>query len=134
MGDEALNVFNILQIVNTARTPVQPAAPIVFELPDGAQWAPACSRARRRRRRVAGKRVTVAGPFAPGATLGAVRATPCRSRRDASRIQQKLPVALDQFSVIAQKVGGTAAESPQIAEQREMPPKDRPSSSARGRR
>ena len=25
MGDEALNVFNILQIVNTARTPVQPA-------------------------------------------------------------------------------------------------------------
>ena len=38
-GDEALNVFNIFQIVNTARTPVRTAAPVVFDLPPGATGA-----------------------------------------------------------------------------------------------
>ena len=35
VGDDALNVFNLLQIVNTAKQPVQTAGPLVFELPRG---------------------------------------------------------------------------------------------------
>ncbi len=38
-GDDALNVFYILQIVNTAKRPVQTDAPLVFDLPAGAQGA-----------------------------------------------------------------------------------------------
>ena len=49
-GDEVLNVFNIMQIVNTARTPVQPPGPVVFDLPSVAQ-SPGCSTDRRSRRR-----------------------------------------------------------------------------------
>src|SRR5262245_21113013 len=34
MGDEGLNAFNIIQIVNTARSPLQPMQPVVFEIPE----------------------------------------------------------------------------------------------------
>ena len=68
VGDEALNVFNILQIVNTARSA-------------GADRRPAGLRAAGRRGGAgmmegsapnavaAGKSVTVTGPFAPGNTM-----------------------------------------------------------------
>ena len=36
LGDAALNVFSILQIVNTARIPVEPRDPVVFDAASGA--------------------------------------------------------------------------------------------------
>jgi hypothetical protein len=39
-------------------------------------------------------------------------------------IEQKLPIALQQFSVMAQKVGTLQLQSPQMAEQRDMPLQD----------
>src|SRR5262249_55655509 len=36
LGDDALNVFNIMQIVNTAKRRVQTPAPLVFDLPKDA--------------------------------------------------------------------------------------------------
>src|SRR5690606_28443167 len=38
-GDESLSVFYILEIVNTARAPVDPGGPLLFDLPSGATGA-----------------------------------------------------------------------------------------------
>jgi len=67
-GDEGLNVFNILQIVNTARTPVQPPSPLVFELPAGASGAGVLEGSAPNAVAASG-RVTVNGPFQPGNTM-----------------------------------------------------------------
>ena len=39
MGEDGLNVFYVLQVRNSASSPVQPAKPLVFELPDDARGA-----------------------------------------------------------------------------------------------
>ncbi|MEN3340591.1 MAG: hypothetical protein V7647_4267 [Acidobacteriota bacterium] len=119
MGEEALNVFYILEVVNTARVPVQPSAPLVFDLPSKAQGAgvlqgsaiPAT---------VSGTRVTVPGPFPSGSALVQFGySLPITA--GTLTLEQKLPVALGQFSLMAQKVGDMEVQSPQIAEHRDMP-------------
>ena len=117
-GDDALNVFNILQIVNVDQRPVQ-AAPLVFELPDGAvgvgllDGAPKTAVA-------AGNKVTMNGPYAPGVTtLQFAYSIPLG--RDTIVIAQRLPAAMPQLSVVVQKVGAMQLDSPQIAQRREMP-------------
>jgi hypothetical protein len=118
-GDEVLNVFNILQIVNTARTPVQPPAPVVFDLPDVAQSAGMLDGSSKQAS-LANNRVTVNGPFAPGATV--VQFAYAVPFGDGEvTVRQKLPVALNQVSVMAQKVGEMRLDSPQIQQHREMP-------------
>ena len=66
-NNDALTVFYILEIVNSARTRVDTGAPMVIELPedaaDAARW-----RGRRRRRWWIGGRITITGPFASGVT------------------------------------------------------------------
>jgi len=119
MGEEALSVFNILEIVNTARVPVQPPEPLAFDLPDSAQGAGVLEGSAAKAT-IAGTRVTVAGPFAPGSTLLQFGyAVPIKT--GSLTVQQRLPVALSQFSVMAQKLGDMQLESPQIAEHRDMP-------------
>ena len=72
LGDEALNVFNILQIVNTARAPVEPREPIVFEsAPNGGDVT--LLNGSSPRAAAEGRRVVVAGPFRARADAGAVR-------------------------------------------------------------
>jgi hypothetical protein len=119
MGEEALSVFNILEVVNTASAPVQPARPLVFELPANAQGAGALEGSGAPTT-VAGTRVTVTGPFAPGSTLVQFGySLPITGATES--LDQKLPVALSQFSLMAQKVGAMEVQSPQIAEHRDMP-------------
>jgi hypothetical protein len=118
LGDEGLSVFNILQIVNTARTPVQPAQPVVFELPDAAVGAGVLDGSSSQAT-VAGRRVTVSGPFAPGDTLVQFAYTlPYGS--DTLTMTQVLPIALSQVTILAQKVGAMHLTSPQMAQHREM--------------
>jgi hypothetical protein len=122
LGNEALNVFNLYEIVNAAPDPVQPRAPIVFELPAAAVGVGSLEGSSPQAT-VAGKRVTVAGPFAPGSTVVQFGySVPIKTGR--LTIRQQLPLALNQFSVMAQKVGTLQLESPQIAEQRDMPLQD----------
>ena len=122
MGTEALNVFNLFEIVNAGQAPVQPAGPLVFELPDGAVGAGALEGSSPQAT-VAGKRVTVAGPFAPGSTTVQFGySVPIKTGR--ITIKQTLPIALNQFSVMAQKTGTLQLESPQMAEHRDMPLQD----------
>jgi hypothetical protein len=116
-GDDGLNVFNIFQIVNMSSTPVQ-TAPLVFELPEAGEQA-AVLEGSSKQAVLAGKRVTVSGPFAPGPTL--VQFAYSIPFGDASvTIEQKLPAALRQVSVVAQKVGDMRLASPQLARQRDM--------------
>jgi hypothetical protein len=117
LGDDALNVFNILQIVNPGQTPVK-TAPLVFDLPKGAvgvgllEGSPSTAVA-------AGSRVTVNGPFPPGNTLLQF-AYSIPLGRESIAIEQKLPASLPQLSVIAQKIGAMQVVSPQLSQRREM--------------
>jgi hypothetical protein len=117
-NDDGLSVFNIFQIVNTARTPVQPPQPVVFDLPDGAEGA-AVLQDSSPQASVAGRQIKVAGPFAPGATLVQFAYTVEYSGGSLT-LEQKLPVGMTQFAVLAQKVGNMHLQSPQMAQHRDM--------------
>jgi hypothetical protein len=112
IGEDGLNVFNIMQILNTERTPVQ-TAPLVFDLPDAAENA-AVLQGSSPQAVVVGKRVTVTGPFAPGPTLVQFAYT-LRLRRSEMTFEQKLPAALRQVQVLIQKIGEMHVTSDQFA-------------------
>jgi hypothetical protein len=122
MGEEVLNAFAILEILNNKSVPVQPAAPVIFELPAASVGA-GILEGSSPQGTIEGKHVTVAGPFAPGATLVQFGYT-LPFKGATLRLEQKLPVPLAQVSVLAQKVGDMQLESPQFAEHREMPLQD----------
>ena len=118
LGDEGLNVFNIVQILNTARVPVEPTTPVSFELPAAAERtallegsSPLAS--------VAKGRVDVKGPFPPGMTLVQFAYT-MPLAGDAITIRQVVPAQLSQLTVVAQKVGDMRLVSSQLAQQRDM--------------
>ena len=117
-GDGSLSVFNILQILNTARTPVQTARPIVFELPPDATGTTILQNSSPQAT-AAGRQVTVAGPFAPGTTLVQFAYSIPYSTGTLT-IEQVMPVQLSRLIVLAQKEGETRLTSAQMTEQREM--------------
>lgn len=118
LGDEGLNVFNIFEIQNTARAPVQPATPIVFPVPEGAEHV-ALLDGSSPLAVAAGNRVNVNGPFPPGMTLVQFAYTLPYSGGSAT-VTQRLPAGLARLSVAAQKVGAMTMTSPQITQQRDM--------------
>jgi hypothetical protein len=118
IGDDALNVFNIMQIVNTAKRPVKTATPIVFDLPKAAVGAGMMDGSTKNAV-AAGNRVTVTGPFAPGNTLVQF-AYSIPLGGDTITIDQKLPVELTQVSIVTQQTPGMQMASPQLTEHREM--------------
>jgi hypothetical protein len=117
-GDESLSVFNILQILNTARTPVQTAAPLRFALPAGATGA-SILRESSTQAVVQNGGVTVTGPFAPGATSVQFAYSMPYSSGDLT-IEQAMPAPLSRVIVLAQRHGDMRVASPQLSEQREM--------------
>jgi hypothetical protein len=118
MGDEGLSVYNLFQVVNTSRTPVQTAAPLIFDLPDDAEHA-SMLEGSTPQATLAGTRVSVAGPFAPGMTaVQFAYSLPYGS--GTATLQQTVPAALPQFVVLAQKSPDLQIESPQFADRREM--------------
>lgn len=119
IGDDGLNVFNIMQIMNTARTPVQPPAPLVFPLPADSLNATVLQGSSPQAV-LAGKQVTATGPFAPGMTLVQFAYAMPLSGGELT-VRQVLPAPLSQLTAMAQKVGGTQLTSPQVAQQRDMP-------------
>jgi hypothetical protein len=118
-GDGSISVFNLMQVVNGAKAPVQPAAPLIFELPAGATGATVLQDSTPQAK-ADGKRVLVTGPFAPGATL--VQFAYSMPYSGASlTIDQKLPSGLARVIVLAQKGSPEMRlTSPQMTEQREM--------------
>jgi len=97
---------------------VQPPAPLVFELPAASANA-AVLDGSSPQASLAGKQVTVNGPFAPGMTLVQFAyAMPLSG--GSLRVEQTLPAPLTQLLVMAQKVGETQVASPQFSQQREI--------------
>lgn len=118
LGDDGLNVFNILQILNTARRPVKIAAPLNFDVPSEAiglgllEGAPKGAVA-------SGHRVTIDGPFPPGTTLLQFGYTLPFSGEE-MQISQSMPVQLTDLAVAVQTTGAMRLSSPQLAQQRQM--------------
>jgi hypothetical protein len=115
--DDALNVFNMLEVINTAKRPVQ-TDPLVFILPAGAQGA-GMMEGSTPNAVAAGNKVTITGPFAPGkTTVQFAYSIPLGS--ETIELTEKLPAPLTQMSVVAQKIGAMQLASPQLSERREM--------------
>lgn len=119
LGDEALNVFYVFQIVNSASGAIRTPAPLVFDLPEAAQGA-GLLEGSSPQGKIAGTRVTVTGPFAPGNTLVQF-AYSLPYRGGDVTVRQKLPASLDHVAVVAEKSPDMRLQSPQFAEQRDMP-------------
>jgi hypothetical protein len=119
MGDEALNSFALLEIVNARNVPVKTAGPVVFDLPASSVGA-GLLEGSSKQASVSGKRVIVKGPFAPGSTVVQFGYSLPISGASLT-VEQSMPLPLGQVSVLAQKVGEMQLQSPQIAEHRDMP-------------
>lgn len=119
LEDDTLQVYYLLQIANSARTPVETAAPLVFDLPPGARGA-AVLEGSSPLAEVAGPRLTVRGPFPPGKTMvQAAYALPYHG--GAVRVTQALPATLERFSLAVEKVGAMHVESAQMSSHGDMP-------------
>jgi hypothetical protein len=119
MGEDGLSVFYVLQVNNRSTTRVQPGAPIVFELPALARGA-ALLEGSSPQAKVSGRRLEIAGPFAPGNTLVQVAYTAPFDKAELV-IDQPLPIPLTHLAVVAQKVGDVQLSSPQLRDQQTMP-------------
>src|SRR5437667_10438108 len=117
-GEEAVRLFYLLDIVNKARAPVNPAAPFVFDMPANAVGTSVLEGSSPRTS-VSGARVTVEGPFAPGRTMVQVA---CEVPDGAGSLEltQKFPADLEQLAVVVKKVGDARLTSPQIPNQQDM--------------
>jgi hypothetical protein len=93
-------------------------APLVLDLPEGAEHA-ALMQGSSPQAVVAGKRVTVTGPFAPGPTLVQFAYT-FPFRRSEMTFEQRLPVSMRQLQVLIQKVGEMHVTSEQFAQHRDV--------------
>ena len=109
--DDALQVYYILDIRNSARAPVQPAAGVVIDMPTGAVGATVLEGAPQAVAR--GDRVTVSGPFAPGATSVQVAYRLPFDSGDVT-IEQTLPLAMPGLAVLMKKIGDMSLASPQL--------------------
>ena len=111
--EDRLTIFYLLEVVNTARTPVDVGGPLIFDLPRSARGA-AVMEGSTKQATAMGPRVTVVGPFAPGVTPVRI-AYEMPHGGPAVRIEQRWPAALQETTVIVSKVGSIDVASPQFA-------------------
>ncbi len=112
--DEAgLRVFYLMDILNSARTPVDIGGPLIFELPQGARGT-AILEASSSQASANGPRFIVTGPFAPGITkLEGAFEVPYRS--DTVHLQQVWPATLQQLTLLVEQHGALDIASAQIS-------------------
>jgi hypothetical protein len=110
-ADDALQVYYILDIQNTARTPVNPPSAVVVNMPAGALSATVLSGAPQA---VAlGDHVAITGPFSPGQTAVQIAFRLPVSSGNVT-FQQTLPLAVPGLAVLMKKVGEISLTSPQL--------------------
>ena len=114
LGEDGLNVFYLIDIVNTARTPVDIGGPLIFELPKGARRASIDPEASTKQASANGPRIIVTGPFAPGTThVQAGFELPYRG--PTVHFEQAWPATLQQLTLLVEQSGTLEIASPQIA-------------------
>lgn len=110
-ADDALQVYYILDIQNTARAPVNPPSAVVINMPSGALSASVLSGAPQA---VAlGDHVSITGPFASGQTDVQLAFQLPISSGDVT-FEQTLPLAVPGLAVLMKKVGDISLSSPQL--------------------
>lgn len=113
MSNDRLHIYYVLDIINTARTPVDIGGPLVFELPREARGATVLEDSSPQAV-AAGPRLRVTGPFAPGSTrVQAAYELPYSGA--VATVHQTWPAALDRVTLLVQQVGGLTVKSPQVA-------------------
>ena len=120
--DDMLEVYYILEIINSARARVDIGGPLTFELPKAALGAstlegssPAAT--------VSNGRLVVTGPFASGTTAVQVGFR-LRSGGDQLTLTQVWPAALQRVIVGVERVEGVRVSSPQFASTNDVPTGD----------
>ena len=110
--DDALEVYYVLEILNTARARVDIGGPLTIEFPEGALGATALEGSSPSAT-VSTRRVIVTGPFASGSTLVQVA---FRIPYDSPELtfEQTWPAALQQVTVGVEKVNNLSISSPQF--------------------
>jgi hypothetical protein len=116
LGDDALQVYYLLDFQNTARAPVNPPSPVVIDFPAEAQGASVLNP--HPQAAVSGRRLTVKGPFAPGQTEIEVGYQIPYSAGELT-VGQKFPVGVGNVAVLMKKVGNASVTSPQLPERQE---------------
>jgi hypothetical protein len=116
--DEAVELYYLLEITNSARVPVTMNGPFVFSMPTGAAGcvllegsSPQAS--------LSGPRVTVKGPFPPGGTSVQIGCE-LPVTDGLLDITQQFPATAETLSVIVKKVGSTKLASAQLTNQQEI--------------
>ena len=116
-GEETISVFYILEIMNTARAPVNPTTPFLFDVPKDSvsttilQGSSPLATS-------SGNHIRVGGPFPSGKTTVQIGLDLPLSDGTAS-FTQAFPATLESFAVIAKKAGDMKLSSPQIAQQQD---------------
>jgi hypothetical protein len=110
--DDSLEVYYVLEILNTARARVDIGGPLTLDFPLGALGATALEGSSPSAT-VSTRRVIVTGPFASGSTLVQVA---FRMPYDSSELtfEQTWPAALQQVTVGVEKVNNLSIASPQF--------------------
>ena len=116
LTEERLDIFYVLQILNSARTPVDIGGPLIFDLPAEARGAALMDPAPKNAT-VSGARLTVTGPFAPGPTMVNV-AFELPFSSGSVRLAQRWPAALQQVLVLVPQNGGIDVRSAALTERR----------------
>ena len=121
-ADDALQVYYVLDVVNSARNRVDIGGPLVIDLPPGVSGltplegsSPSVT--------TAGNRVTVAGPFASGTTPVQVAYRLAYSGGSATLVQ-RFPAPFQQITVGAQKIGALSMTSAQLPDTRDVTTED----------
>ena len=113
LGEENVEVYYLLDVVNAADVPVMPPSPLVVEMPPGAQAITVLPESTPRAT-ADGPQVTVTGPFQPGRTsVSTAYILPYAGGN--LEISQLLPAALEEVLIIAETTGEMELVSPQIA-------------------
>ena len=110
-SEDSLQVYYLLDIQNTARAPVNPASPVILDMPTGALSTTVLGGAPQAVAR--GDRVTIMGPFAPGRTSVELAYRMPASDGEAT-FDQRLPISVPGLAVLMKKSGESALRSPQL--------------------
>ena len=104
-GEESIEIYYLLDILNNSAVPVNPPTPFAFDMPSGAMGtgilqgsSPLAS--------LNGLRISVNGPFPPGSTHVQI-GTAFTVTSGSFDLVQRFPAALTDYAVIVKRVGDT---------------------------
>jgi hypothetical protein len=110
--DDTLQVFYLLEVLNSARSRVDIGGPLVLDLPTGAASAAALEGSTQQVT-ISGDRVTITGPFASGVTPVQFGFS-LRNVGSDYQFRQVVPVTLEQVTVALQRAGASSMSSAQF--------------------